>query len=850
MGSSKSTSKSSTKIIVPPRRAAGRTTLNRRPPTGGLALLQYRVRLGWRALLETPLLWLTLFLVACTWIFLPQQILLKPNVGAGEIASRTFIADRDLPVVDEAATRSLQERARLDVLPVYDFDRSIEAERRRRLGLLFESGREWMEIAAQAAEEEAERAAQGGPAADSSSPLEEPEDYDPLREMTERLSSAAGFRVSEAAAKVLLAREFSTELEDRLGGVLTRLLGLGVVADKERLLEHRERGITLRELPVGAERTELDLFRFLSYPDAVRLEISRDLQAWSDLRTRERRAVLELVLAGVTPNINYNSSATLELRRSAGTNVGSVTHLFGKGEVVVRKGERIGDLQAGALRQLAGERDLLGVALGALGTLMMLGAAALLVWFAARHERRSDRSCSRLFSECLILLTAHLAGARFASFVAAALASAIAREPFADVGSYLFAIPFAALALLSLLLYGRDLAVVLALVFSLLVGRVPGGEGLWEISVFSLTSCLAAVFALDHLQFRQRSWMTRAAFLVAAVNMVGITVLQLIGQRWQGGWSLYGFDLLCGAAGGLLAAVVASFTVPLCESLFSVTTSIKLVELGNPNLPLLRRLALEAPGTFQHSLAVANLAKAGTEAIDGDSVLAHTGAMYHDIGKMFRPQYFIENQQPGSNPHDKIQPTMSALILINHVKEGIELAEKKALPAPLVDAIEQHHGTRLIKFFYGRAKEREGEKDTGEVREDEFRYPGPKPQSKEMGVLMLADAVEAASRTLVEPSRQKIRSVLRAIFDDCLQDGQLDQTDLTLGDLRKVEDAFQRVLGNIHHRRIEYPGFDFNKRRSGEESGTKDRPPASSSGSSPSIEPPVEAEARVKSAAG
>ncbi|MEM8933386.1 MAG: HDIG domain-containing metalloprotein, partial [Acidobacteriota bacterium] len=359
-----------------------------------------------------------------------------------------------------------------------------------------------------------------------------------------------------------------------------------------------------------------------------------------------------------------------------------------------------------------------------------------------------------------------------------------------------------------------------------------GTDAQWETAVLSLGGFLAAVFAMDHLPFRQRSIMTRAALVVGGVNVAAALVLQVMGGAIDGGLSRLGLDLVCGFTGGLLAASLTSFAIPIVESAFDATTSIKLVELANPNLPLLRRLAFEAPGSFQHSLAVANLAKAGVDAIDGDPVLVHTGALYHDIGKVFRPHYFIENQPPGQNPHDKIQPSMSALILINHVKEGLELAEQNALPAPILDAIEQHHGTRLIKFFYERAKERR-DPDTDEVQEEEFRYPGPKPQSKEMGVLMLADAVEAASRTLISPSRQKIRSVLRAVFDDCLRDHQLDQTDLTLGDLAKVEEAFQRVLVNIHHRRIDYPGFDFNRDGRAKKNGV-DKQEAGKAGAAPS----------------
>jgi putative nucleotidyltransferase with HDIG domain len=257
--------------------------------------------------------------------------------------------------------------------------------------------------------------------------------------------------------------------------------------------------------------------------------------------------------------------------------------------------------------------------------------------------------------------------------------------------------------------------------------------------------------------------------------------------------------------------------VPILEWLLGTATDIKLVELSNTNLPLLRRLAFEAPGTFQHSLMVANLAKEGCEAVGSDPVLAYAAGLYHDIGKVFRPDYFIENQRSGQNPHDRLAPSMSALILISHVKEGVELAREHNLPRVLRDAVRQHHGTRLIKYFFDRAVKQSGPHggeipetpEITEAAEADYRYPGPRPRNKAMGVLMLADAVEAASRSLAEPTPGTIREMIRAIVDDCLRDGQLDETDLTLSDLRVLSEAFGRMLVTIYHQRIEYPGFDF-----------------------------------------
>jgi putative nucleotidyltransferase with HDIG domain len=300
----------------------------------------------------------------------------------------------------------------------------------------------------------------------------------------------------------------------------------------------------------------------------------------------------------------------------------------------------------------------------------------------------------------------------------------------------------------------------------------------------------------------------RLGLMVAAVDVVMVLVLTALPSAERSSMQVV-FDLVCAVAGGLLVTAAASFALPILEWLLGLTTDITLVEISNTNLPLLRRLAFEAPGTFQHSLMVANLAKEGCEAIGADPVLAYAAGLYHDVGKVQRPDYFVENQRPGQNPHDKLLPSMSALILINHVKDGVELAREHNLPRVIKDAIRQHHGTRLIKFFYHKAAEQR-DADAGEVTEEKYRYPGPKPQNKVMGVLMLADAVEAASRTLVEPTPAKIRGLIRTILDDCLQEGQLEHTDLTLSDLRSVSESFDRVLANIFHQRIDYPGFDFN----------------------------------------
>ncbi|NIN01730.1 MAG: HDIG domain-containing protein [candidate division Zixibacteria bacterium] len=260
---------------------------------------------------------------------------------------------------------------------------------------------------------------------------------------------------------------------------------------------------------------------------------------------------------------------------------------------------------------------------------------------------------------------------------------------------------------------------------------------------------------------------------------------------------------LCGYGlfNGFISTILTIGLLPIFESVFDVTTDITLLELSDLNHPLLKRLSLEAPGTYHHSIIVGNLAEAGAKAIGANTLLARVGAYYHDIGKVEKPEYFVENQMGAKSKHEKLTPSMSALILESHVKEGAEMAEEVNLPQAVIDFIRQHHGTTVMSYFYNKALEQGAGKDL----KDEYRYPGPKPRSKETAIVMLADAVEAAARTLEDPKPARIKSLIKKIIDSKLQAGELSDSNLTFKDLSAVEQAFLPVLISIFHPRVEYP---------------------------------------------
>ena len=317
----------------------------------------------------------------------------------------------------------------------------------------------------------------------------------------------------------------------------------------------------------------------------------------------------------------------------------------------------------------------------------------------------------------------------------------------------------------------------------------------WIIGLLALIGGLTAIFSVSKVS--QRGDLMRAGFIVGGVNLVLMLTLGLLSKDTNLIYNSY-----LGLLSGVLASIMAIGILPYLESIFKVTSSLRLLELSNPNHPLMRRLMLEAPGTYHHSILVGNLAEAAAEAVGADSLLARVGAHYHDIGKLKRPYFFVENQVGIDNPHDKMAPSLSTLIITSHVKDGLELANEFKLPPAVTQFIAQHHGTDLVRYFYHRASEAN---DEGTVEERDFRYPGPKPHGKEVAIVSLADATEAAVRSISRPNPGKIEAIVRKIIKDRLNSGELDESDLTFQDMDRIANAFVKVIVSMFHARVEYP---------------------------------------------
>lgn len=437
-----------------------------------------------------------------------------------------------------------------------------------------------------------------------------------------------------------------------------------------------------------------------------------------------------------------------------------------------------------------------------LGLLALIGLMFFGLYKAAlssQSSRLGPRTAFWVSTSALMIQTLLV---RLGMFGAAVLGTRPETLGFGGIFEFGFAVPFATCALVLSLLVGSQVALVAGLMSTLLVGFIaPNGMA---FVAFALGSSVVAIYSVQ--RYRTRNAVILASASVGAVNLVMSLAAMLIAeQHWDSQKALGG--LIATLVGALLTAGAASFAIPIYESAFDILTDMKLLELSNADNPLLRQLAIRTPGTNHHSYMVAVLAEEAAKAIGANALLARIGCLYHDIGKLAAPNMYIENQKGGPNPHDTRPAISSARIIANHVKKGIEMAREANLPSQIIDFIPQHHGTRVLAYFYHKAKaQAEARGET--VNIEDFRYPGPKPQTREAVILMLADGSEASVRSLEEQSPENIRAIVKKIVDTVVSDGQFDESNITMRELTIIRESLINTLNNVYHERISYPGFN------------------------------------------
>jgi putative nucleotidyltransferase with HDIG domain len=512
--------------------------------------------------------------------------------------------------------------------------------------------------------------------------------------------------------------------------------------------------------------------------DEVRNEVP--LRVSPFLAEADRSVVVELVQRFVRPNQVLNQDATARAQQDAREAVAPVEQTYERGQTVVRDGQVVGPLEIEALEALGlrnPELDWQSVAAAGLLSFSLIGVLAALIWQFDRPLLYRDRR--------MILL----AGLILIATIAARMVI-----PGRPLWAYVFPLP--AVSMLLAILLDVQLSLAVGVLLSILLAWIAGGS--LEVGVIALLGTMVGGLAVWRKE-------RMVAYFVAG-GEVALVMIATYGAFFLAGrsddltlLSIVGFELL---VNGVLSSLLAVGSFALLGRLFGILTTMQLLELANPTQPLLRRLLMEAPGTYHHSIMVGNLAERAAEVIGADSLLVRVAAYYHDIGKLERPWAFIENQaDTNANIHDTLDPVASAQVIAAHVTDGVRLAEKYRLPARIREMIPQHHGTRTISFFYQQASERTSETVDAAL----FTYPGPRPQSREAAILMLSDSTEAAARASRDHSREAIEQLVDRIIRQRLEEGQFDDCNLTLRDLTRIKQSFVTLLTGIYHPRIPYP---------------------------------------------
>ncbi len=483
--------------------------------------------------------------------------------------------------------------------------------------------------------------------------------------------------------------------------------------------------------------------------------------------------------AFIIPNSFYNAQKTEEQRALAATRVGTILRTIEKGEAIVRQGEIITPLafeailQIGLLDETITPADYLGPAFFAVILI------ALLAFYLVRLRSAVIRQTRALWLIAFIVVTFSL------------VARLAAQNP-----TLLFLYPISAAAMLLAVLVDASVALGVSWALALTIGFFAPDQ--FQLTVYALAGSTVAALSLGRIE-RLQTFLWSGAY-VALANALVIAVFLVIHDNFA--WMYWGVALVLALSNGALSGLIALGSLFLLGKLFGITTPLELIDLARPTHPLLQKLLIQAPGTYHHSLIVSHLAEQAAHRIGADALLVRVGAYYHDVGKTHAPPSFVENQLDGVNVHNTLEPQASATMVIDHVQNGIALAKKYGLPARIRDFIPQHHGTTLAAYFYRMAlKANNGTP----VNENDFRYPGPKPQSREAAILMLADGVEATARAERPHSAEQIRTIIDRIVGDRLRDGQLDESDLTLSDVLQIKEAFFGVLQGLFHPRVKYP---------------------------------------------
>lgn len=727
-----------------------------------------------------------------TIIIYPSLVIPEHSYEEGEVAERDIKAPIDFFIEDSDATETNRRLAVEKILTVYDHDTALAEKLSRNVTEVFAELRGILESERENQSEIAEKNPQPS---SSEISMDNASTHKQILQMKKSFEDKIGISVSKGAYSILEKEKFSIEISNLITGILIRILENGVVTSKEILLRESDKGILLRNVETKTNKVVDNLKQFYGLDQAATMVRIVGQPLLKGLNYSLVNLIVDFVQRLIQPNITLNRNETEELKKKAAAEVKPLLHKIMAGEMLLREGERVTKIQRlklNTLHVLIKKKQIFASSIGAAMLIISLLVITYILYIGKHSHIMRDQNKNLLFMASMLITFFLLA--RISVSVSETLTL---NTPFPlSASSVLFGVPLAACAMIICLFMGFETAVSFAMVIA--VGTAIIFQNRFEMFIYFLLNSTMAAYWIQNC--RQRKVFIKAGVKLGLLNVLLATAINIYMADFSGLTLLYSWPFAF--MGGIGAGIVTAGIVPLVEIAFNYTTDIKLLELANLDRPILRRLLIEAPGTYHHSVIIGSMVEAAASEIDANPLLAKVCGYYHDIGKITKPMYFIENQTNGKNRHDKLAPSMSSLILIAHIKNGVEMAKENKLGQDIIDTIRQHHGTSLISFFYEKAKKQKGG-DAVDI--DNFRYPGPKPQTREAGLVMLADVVEAASRTLDNPTTSRIQGLVQHLINKIFSEGQLEDCELTLKDLHNIAKSFNNILTGIYHHRIEYP---------------------------------------------
>ncbi len=729
-----------------------------------------------KKLIRNPFFYLFIFVIVLSYFlaYVPSRTM--PVLEIGEIATSDIIAPAEITIIDKETTEKRRRDAAEAVPPVYTFNANVFLNTEEKIRELFNEGRAF---------------------------LEEEVTNQRRADFRKMVLENFGIEISSSDLNALITNKFEKTIEENLINLIG-MVSTNFIITSKNLFYHDEQNKGLTVVTNEGTESSLSAADVLDIVEAK--QTLTDEVEKLDLPQNEKNLLRRLSQLFIDQNVFYDQVKTEIRQQLARSGEEDIFYTIKKGKVIIRKGDEVDEK---ALKEITIINENLEAQpswwINFIGTFLLFGLLFVTLWYYLKSFLNRENAF-RNYVIMGILLIMSLMLYKLALFLSGTFSQSTNFFLLSSTESYNYAFPFQFGVMLVAFVISSPVALIYAVLNSLLVGLFFKTS--IELVIFSLIGGFAAIYGIKYYGRQDRTSTFRAGlFLIAPINIFVIITFHLIKERLIP-IGPFSSDIVMGLLGGLLSASLAFLFLPVFEMTFGFATQAKLHELTNSDLPIFRQMAMEAPGSYHHSLIVASLAETAADAIKIDSLLVKASALYHDIGKIKRPEYFIENQSRTPDMHKDLKPAMSALVILNHVKEGVELAKKLKLPRKIIEIIETHHGKSLVRYFFEKAKDTY-DPDMQKIGEESYRYPGPLPKSKGAALVMLADAVEAASRSLKKPTKPNLKRVITEIFNSVLQDGQLNDCEISIKELGDVADSFLETLYTIYHPRVEYPGFEF-----------------------------------------